>query len=85
MQHKEIPIIYKQIIPDEAKIANYLIGEPTYPLTSFYMKEHESCKSNAETVFTNMLRQARNPSECVYGRLKAQWGILNKRIDIKLD
>ena len=32
MQHKEIPIIYKQIIPGEAKIANYLTGDPAYPL-----------------------------------------------------
>ena len=31
MQQKEIPIIYKQKIPGKAKIANYLIGDPTYP------------------------------------------------------
>ena len=48
MQHKEIPIIYKQIIPGEAEIANYLIGDSSYPLTSFCMKEHKSCKSNAQ-------------------------------------
>ena len=57
MQHKEIPIIYKQIIPGEAKIANYLIGDLAYPLTSFCMKERESCKSNAQTVFNSMLRE----------------------------
>ena len=84
MQHKVIPFIYRQIIPGEAKIANYLIGDPAYPLTSFCMKEHESCKSNAQTVF-NSMREARNPIECAYGRLKARWGILNKKIDFKLE
>ena len=64
MEHKEIPIIYKQIIPIEVKISNYLIGDPAYPLTSFCMKEHESCKSNAQTVFNSMLREARNHIEC---------------------
>ena len=76
MQHKEIPIIYKQIIPGEAKIAIYLIGDPVYLLTSSCIKEHESCKSNAETVFNSMSREARNPIECPYGSLKARWGSL---------
>ena len=72
MQHKEIPIIYKQIIPDEAKIANYVTGEPAYALTSVCMKEHKSCKSNGQTVFSSMLKDARNPIECPYGRLNAR-------------
>ena len=38
IQHKEIPIIYKQIIPGEAKIGNYLTDDPAYPLTLFCMK-----------------------------------------------
>ena len=49
------------------------------------MKEDESCKSNPETVFNSMLRETRNPTESVYGRLKARWGILNKKIDFKLE
>ena len=85
MHSNQIPIIYKQIILGEEKIPNYIIGDPAYPLTPFCMKEHESCKSNAQTVFNNMLRTARNPIECAYGRLKARWGILTKRIDFKLE
>ena len=81
MEHKEITIIYKQIIPGEAKIASYLIGDPAYPLTSFCMKEHECRKSNGQTVFNSMFREARNPIECAYGFLKARWGILNKKIE----
>ena len=48
------------------------------------MKEHESCKSNAQTVF-NSMREARNPIECAYGRLKTRWGILKKKIDFKFE
>ena len=48
------------------KIANYLNGDPADPLTSFCMKEHESCKSNAQTGFNSMLREARNLIECAY-------------------
>ena len=81
MEHKEITIIYKQIIPGEAKIASCLIGDPAYPLTSFCMKEHESRKSNGQTVFNSMFREAQNPIECAYGCLKARWGILNKKIE----
>ena len=57
MQQREIPIIYKQTIPGEEKVANYLIVDPAYPLTSFFMKEHKSCKSNAQTIFNSMLRE----------------------------
>ena len=85
MQQKKIHIISKEIIPGKGKIPIYLVGDPAYPLTSFCIKEHESCKSNAQTGFNSMLREARNPIECAYGRLKARWGILNKTIDFKLE
>lgn len=85
MNENELPMVYKQIIPGEDKVANYLIGDPAYPLTPFCMKEHDSCNSNAQTVFNSILREARNPIECAYGRLKARWGILKKNIDFKLE
>ena len=85
MQHKDVSSIYKQINPGEAKTTNYLIGNTAYPLTSFCMKERESCKSNAQTVFNSMLRKEQNPIECAYGLLKARCGILNKKIDFKLE
>ena len=83
MQHKEIPIIYKQIISRWSK-NNYPFGDPAYPLSSFCMKGHKSCKSNAQRVFDSMLREAHNPIECAYGHLKAWWVILNKKIDLML-
>ena len=54
-------------------------------LTSFCIKEHESCKSNAQTVFNSVFTEARNPIQCVYGRLKARWRILSMKIDLKLE
>ena len=67
------------MILGEVKIANYRTGDPAYPLTSFRMKEHESCKSNGQRVLKSMMREARNLIECVYRRLKARWSILNNK------
>ena len=41
------------------------------------MKEYESCNTNDQVVFNNLLRSARNPIECAIRRLK-------KKIDLKL-
>ena len=54
-------------------------------VTSFCIKEHESCKSNAQTVFNSVFTEARNPIQCVYERLKARWRILSMKIDLKLE
>ena len=32
-----------------------------------------------------MLRSARNPVECAFGQLKAQWSMLTKKVDLGLD
>ena len=42
---------------------------------------HTTMKRSFSTI---MLRNARNPTECAFGRLKARWQILNKRIDMGL-
>ena len=82
LRSTKLPTIY-QIIHG-VKIPNYLIGDPAYPLTPFCIKEYESCASNEQVIFNCMLRSARNPIECAFGRLKARWGILTRKIDLKL-
>ncbi len=49
------------------------------------MKEFQSCKNDAEVIFNNMLRSARNPIESAFGRLKARWSILTRKMDLKLE
>lgn len=84
LREGELPMMYKRMVPGYDKVPVLLLGDPAYPLLPFLMKEHTHPKNNAEVIFNNMLRAARNPIECAYGRLKARWQILNKRMDIGL-
>lgn len=79
-----MPMMYKELLPGYDKIPVTLIGDPAYPLLPYCMKEFASPNNNKEVIFNDMLRSARNPIECAFGRLKARWQILNKRIDLGL-
>ena len=85
LQNGNIPITYQLLVPGHTKVGSYLIGDPAYPLTPHCIKEFETCATNAKVVFNNMLRSARNPIECAFGRLKARWSFLTKKVDLKLD
>ncbi|XP_065651012.1 uncharacterized protein LOC136079217 [Hydra vulgaris] len=80
-----LPQTFQKPTKNADKIPNYLIGDPAYPLLPFCMKEYEHCSNNEEVIFNNMLRAARNPIECVFGRLKARWGFLTRKVDLKLE
>ena len=80
-----LPITYQQILPGRMDIPNYLIGDPAYPLVPFCMKEYEKWTKNSEVIFNNLLRTSRNPVECAFGRLKARWGFLASKVDLKLE
>ena len=85
LRDKDLPMTYQQLIRGRSKVGCYLIGDPAYPLTSHCMKEYERCTSNSEVIFNNILRSARNPVECAFGRLKGRWRFLTKQIDLNLD
>ena len=51
-------------------VPNYIISDLAYPVTPFCVKELDTCSSNKEVVFNNLLHSARNPVECAFWRLK---------------
>lgn len=85
LRKRELPAVFQSVLPGFDKVPTYLIGDPAYPLTPFCIKEYDSCANNEQVVFNNMLRAARNPIECAFGRLKARWAVLTKRLDLKLE
>ena len=84
LKHGTIPQLYSHLLPGHAQIPCYLIGDLAYPLTPNCMKEFQACKTNAQVIFNNMLQSARNPIECAFGRLKARWSILTRKMDLQL-
>ena len=71
-----LPITYITLLAGQDPIPNYLIGNPAHPLTSYFMKECQSCSSNSEVTLNNLLRSRRNQAECSLGGLM---------VDLKLE
>ena len=85
LRDEELPMTYQELIKGRSKVGCYVIGDPAYPLTPYCMKEYETCNSDSEVIFNNILRSARNPVECAFGRLKGRWRFLTKPVDLNLD
>lgn len=64
-------MLYKEILAGYDKMQVTLLGGPAYPLLRYCMKEYANAKNKKEVIFNDMLRSARNPIECAFGRLKA--------------
>ena len=84
LRNNLLPITYSTLLPGQDPIPNYLIGDPVYPLTPHSMKEYQSCSSNSEVIFMNLLQSAKNQVECSFGRLKARSGFQRRMVDLKL-
>ena len=84
LRNGKLPITYQTVIPGYEKVPNYLIGDPAYPLIPYCLKEYDTCDTNEKVIFNNLLRAARNPVECAFGRLKARWAVLTKKVDLDI-
>ena len=85
LQEGKLPQVYRTLLPGFDKVPCLLLGDPDYTLLPYRMKEFPSTSTNDQAVFNNLLRSARNPIECAFGRLKARWQILNRSVDLKLE
>ena len=85
LQEGKLPQVYRTLLPGFNKVPCLLLGDPAYTLLPYCMKEFPSTSTNDQVVFNNLLRSARNVIERAFGRLKARWQILNRRVDLKLE
>jgi DDE superfamily endonuclease len=63
-------------------IGHFIIGDPAYPQQNWLLKGFIATRDPAEDSFNVYLNKARVRVENAFGRLKARWRILNKRIDL---
>lgn len=85
MRTGSLPQTCNMLSNERHKVPNYVIGDPAYPLTSYCMKELESCTINAQVLFNELFRSAHSQIECAFGRLKARWSILTRKIDLNTE
>ena len=78
------PYLCRTLLPGRDKVGLLFLGDPAYPLLPHVMKEYAHCTDDAQVVFNQMLRDARNQIECAYGRLKTRWQILTVPMPLKL-
>lgn len=85
MRSGSLPQTFNTLSNERHKVANYVIGDPAYPLAPYYVKEFESCTTNTQVLFNELLRSARDQIECAFGRLKAWWFIQTRKIDFNTE
>ena len=78
-------LFYKELLPGYECVPQVLLGDPASPLLPYVKKEHEHCSNNEEVIFNQMLRSARNITECAFGRLKERWRSLLRPMDIHVE
>lgn len=50
----------------------------------YCMKEYTPCNPDLKVTFIIILRSARNPIECAFVRIQAEWSFLSKREDLTI-
>ena len=78
------PYLCRTLLRGKDKVGLILLGDPAYPLLPHVVKEYATCTTDAEVLFNQLLRDARNAIECAYGRLKERWQVLKGPINFKL-
>ena len=84
LQEQKQPYLCITLLPGRDKVGLLLREDPAYPLLPHVMKEFATCTTDAQVIFNQMLRDARNAIECAYGIFKARWPIPSVPLNFKL-
>ena len=64
---KKSNLFRKELLSYEEWVPQVLLADPAYPLLPYVIKEYDTCRSNEEVIFNQMLCSARNQIECALG------------------
>ena len=82
LRNKVIPKCEKAIVDGEISVPVCILGDPTYPLLPFVMKEHlKGGKDDREKFFGYKLSSTRIVTENAFRRLKGRFRCLNRAMD----
>ena len=76
----------KVIVESEQEVPVCLLGDPSYPLLPYLMKEFAKGGRTAQEEFVGYRHSlARMVVECAFGRMNAKFGILQRPMDLSMD
>ena len=86
LRSRKILACPRSIIDGEDLIPVFILGDPTYPLMPYLMKEYAGGGSTPQEQYLGYrLYSTRNVIECSFGRLKARFAALKRAMDINID
>ena len=85
LRNKVIPKCQKVIVESEISVSLCIIGDLTYPLLPFVMKEYpKGGNDDRENIFGYKLSSARIVIENAFGRQKGRFRCLNRAMDVNV-